>query len=54
MVTCAFCGTTEPGEDPPATWTSAVEQGVPKLFCDHCSREHLRDMEAKLDSEWWR
>jgi hypothetical protein len=53
MVTCAFCGATAEGEDPPLTWTSAVEQGVVKHFCDRCSREHLRAMESKLDSEWW-
>jgi hypothetical protein len=53
MVTCAFCGETAEGEDPPLTWTSAVEQGVLKYFCDRCSREHLRAMESKLDSDWW-
>lgn len=52
MVTCAFCGTTYDG-DPPLTWTSAVEQGRVKYFCDRCSREHLRSMEAKLDSDYW-
>jgi hypothetical protein len=53
VVTCAFCGTTEPGEDAPLTWTSAVEGGRLKLFCDRCSREHLRAMEGKLDSDYW-
>lgn len=53
MVTCAFCGRTEAGETPPLTWTSAVERGQVRLFCDTCSREHLRSMEGKLDSEWW-
>ncbi|MGN6783342.1 MAG: hypothetical protein ACTHJH_17785 [Marmoricola sp.] len=53
MVTCAFCGADEPGEAAPLTWTSAVEQGRLRLFCDRCSREHLRAMEGKLDSEHW-
>ncbi|HEY6934846.1 MAG TPA: hypothetical protein VI452_15705 [Marmoricola sp.] len=53
MVTCAFCGETVDGAEPPLTWTSAVEQGQRKLFCDRCSREHVRAMESKLDSEWW-
>ena len=53
MLTCAFCGKTEPGDTVPLTWTTAVEQGRPKLFCDACSREHLRSMEGKLDSEHW-
>lgn len=52
-VTCSFCGTTDPAEDPPLTWTLAVENGRSKLFCERCSREHLRAIESKLDSEWW-
>jgi hypothetical protein len=53
MVTCAFCGETVDGPEPPLSWTCAVEQGQRKLFCDRCSREHLRSMEGKLDSEHW-
>jgi hypothetical protein len=53
MVTCSFCGTTVEAEDPPLTWTTAVENGKPRVFCDQCSRTHLRAMESKLDSEWW-
>lgn len=53
VVTCSFCGTTAPGDDPPLTWSTAVENGQPRLFCDTCSRTHLRAMESKLDSEWW-
>jgi hypothetical protein len=52
-VTCDFCGRQEPGDEPPLTWTTAVERGRVRRFCDDCSREHLRSMEAKLDSEWW-
>lgn len=53
MVACAFCGFSSESDDPPLTWTSAVEQGQQKWFCERCSREHLRSMESKLDSEWW-
>lgn len=53
MVTCAYCGADAPGEVAPLTWTSAVEQGRLRLFCDRCSRDHLRAMEGKLDSEHW-
>lgn len=53
MVTCAFCGTSVEGDAPPLTWTSAAERGELRYFCDRCSREHLRAMEGKLDSEWW-
>lgn len=52
-VTCDFCGVAAPGEDPPLTWTTAVENGREKVFCARCSREHLRAIEAKLDSDWW-
>lgn len=52
-VTCAFCGKAAEGDPPPLTWTSAVERGRTTWFCDTCSREHLRAMESKLDSEWW-
>jgi len=51
--TCAFCGRTESDPGRLLLWTSAVEQGKHKDFCEVCSREHLRAMESKLDSEWW-
>jgi hypothetical protein len=50
---CDFCGTTSPGDELPLTWTTSVENGRTKVFCDRCSREHLRAIESKLDSEWW-
>lgn len=52
MATCDFCGTVVAGEAP-LTWVAAVEDGRTRRFCDRCSREHLRAMEAKLDSEYW-
>jgi hypothetical protein len=53
VLTCDFCGRTAAEGAETLTWTTAVEHGVPKTFCDVCSREHLRAMESKLDSEWW-
>jgi len=53
VVTCSFCGTVVEADDPPITWTSAVENNKQRWFCDDCSRTHLRAMESKLDSEWW-
>ena len=55
---CDLCGTpagTDPGGSPgiPLTWTTAVENGQRRAFCATCSREHLRSIEGKLDSEWW-
>ena len=52
LVTCAFCGTQAPDGET-LTWTTAVEIGRRRGFCDACSRQHLRAMESKLDSEWW-
>ena len=52
-VTCDFCGATAEGDTTPLTWTTAVETGRQKVFCERCSREHLRAIESKLDSEWW-
>jgi hypothetical protein len=53
MTTCDFCGTQESDEAKTLTWTVAVENGRRRTFCDTCSRDHLRAMEGKLDSEWW-
>jgi hypothetical protein len=52
-VTCHHCGESAPGDHPPVTWTTAVENGRTRYFCDRCSRENLRAIESKLDSEWW-
>ena len=51
-VTCDFCGTQAPDGET-LTWTTSVENGRRRAFCDTCSRTHLRAMESKLDSEWW-
>ena len=52
-VTCDFCGTSVPGAELPLTWTTAVANGRTRVFCTSCSRENLRAIESKLDSEWW-
>lgn len=57
MATCSFCGKVsdvdEPDAAPPLTWTTSTENGRERAYCDTCSREHLRSIESKLDSEWW-
>jgi hypothetical protein len=40
------------GDDLPLTWVTSVENGHERVYCDRCAREHLRAIEAKLDSEW--
>lgn len=57
-VTCDFCGRVAPlGDDGqetvPLTWSTAVERGRLQRYCEVCSREHLRAMEGKLDSDYW-
>lgn len=50
--TCGFCGRQATGTLP-LTWSTAVENARPVVFCDICSRDHLRAMEGKLDSPDW-
>ncbi len=57
MTTCDFCGLEVP--DGPGsqtvlmTWTISVENRRKRTYCDACSRQHVRSMEGKLDSEYW-
>lgn len=53
MRTCDFCGRTEADEAATLSWTTSVEHGRRRCYCDSCSREHLRSMEGKLDAEFW-
>ena len=53
MVTCDFCGRTTDEGVAALTWSTAVENGRHRTYCDVCSRDHLRAMEGKLDSEYW-
>jgi hypothetical protein len=55
--TCSRCGTTSDddseGEGLPPGWSlSTSRRGVDRL-CAACTREHVRDIEAKLDEDWW-
>jgi hypothetical protein len=53
MTTCDFCGRQESDEAQTLTWTTSVENGRRRVYCDACSRANLRAMEGKLDSEFW-
>jgi len=53
VTTCDFCGRQEPDKAKTLTWTVAVENRRRRVYCDACSRDHLRSMEGKLDSEFW-
>ena len=52
-VACVSCGRT--AEEPPLTWSREVgRRGStdPAWLCDSCTRENLREIEAKLDDVW--
>jgi hypothetical protein len=49
---CATCGAVAAGPSP-MTWSAGVEAGRRVWTCDRCARDHLRSIEAKLDSSWW-
>ena len=54
---CATCGAVPAGpaalEEARRTWTRGRENGREVWTCPTCSREHLRSIEGKLDSDWW-
>jgi hypothetical protein len=50
--TCDFCGR-QAEEADTRSWTTSRENGRVRTYCETCSREHLRAIEGKLDSEWW-
>ncbi|MDQ0751163.1 hypothetical protein QF034_005394 [Streptomyces africanus] len=52
---CDRCGTSAGilADGPPLTWTHSVENGVRRYFCETCSRDNLRSIEGRLDSDWW-
>lgn len=50
---CSGCGR-RPAGDVPWTWSRSVdERGRTSLLCEECSRDHARDIEAKLPDDWW-
>jgi hypothetical protein len=50
--TCSTCGAVAT-DAVPVTWSASVEGGRRRWTCEHCAREHVRSIEAKLDSAWW-
>ncbi len=52
-MTCDWCGAVGRGAGETLAWTIAVENGRRACFCERCSRENLRAIEGKLDSEHW-
>ena len=52
-MSCDFCGTTVPADEPPLSWSLSIDGGQAKRYCEQCTREHLRSMEGKLDQQYW-
>jgi hypothetical protein len=54
-VRCRRCGTAAdaPLGSVPLDWSTAASDDEIDAFCDRCTREHVRDIEGKLDEEWW-
>ncbi|WP_436795966.1 response regulator [Actinospongicola halichondriae] len=50
-IRCQRCG--QVGEDDLWTWSTVVRDGVQARLCAECTRLHVRDIESKLDEEWW-
>ncbi len=51
IVTCSWCGTVASGPSP--TWTAQVGARGREWLCERCTREQLRNIEGRLDPEWW-
>jgi hypothetical protein len=50
-IRCERCG--RPGERGDLEWSSAVRDGAMVPLCGQCTRDHVRDIESKLDEAWW-
>lgn len=53
MLTCDFCGCQADEGAATLTWSFAMENDRKMAFCEQCSRQNVRAMEGKLDSEYW-
>ncbi|MGQ0832411.1 MAG: hypothetical protein ACT4OV_12120 [Microthrixaceae bacterium] len=52
--TCSRCGELgDAGDDLPLGWSMATTRRGIEGLCPTCTRSHVRDIEAKLDDEWW-
>jgi hypothetical protein len=57
VATCTRCGTIgaddAAGEGLPPGWSLETSARGLLRLCLRCTREHVRDIEAKLDEDWW-
>lgn len=52
-VTCNGCGRRVDADEVPLGWITSADDDTVRHYCDHCAREHLRAIEARLDPAWW-
>lgn len=54
-VTCGLCGVDGGAEGTAAGlgWLRESEAGRRRWLCPRCVREHVRDIEGKLPTEYW-
>ncbi|MGQ0432911.1 MAG: hypothetical protein ACT452_10970 [Microthrixaceae bacterium] len=54
---CTRCGASSAGtsdeESVPLGWSTASSPRGVEIMCEGCTREHVREIEAKLDETWW-
>jgi len=52
---CAICATPVERTDGslPLGWSASTSPRGEAWLCPACTREHARDIEAKLDEAWW-
>ena len=49
---CRACGAVA-SDGQPLDWSSSTGPTGAQPLCPHCTRQHLRSIEAKLDEVWW-
>lgn len=52
--TCGLCGAVRPAGAAGLAWVRERDgRGRERRLCPSCARRHVRDIEARLDPEWW-
>jgi hypothetical protein len=50
---CEVCDLPTPTDPPPVDWSASFERGRRAWTCDVCLRRNIRNIEGKLDPQWW-
>jgi hypothetical protein len=49
---CSWCGRTA-ADGPPPTWTAQLGPRGVEYLCEQCTREHVREIESSLSTDYW-